>query len=193
MKTAFEDLERTITPEDARKFFRMTLKQVQEEIFKTQEQLVGREYIRHFGRLNPLFKRLENFAKAAEILFNGTPFLSWLWGPITLILKVSSDYVYAYEQIIIAYSRIGEALKRFEILGDALSMDGNFQWVSAALYAGILQFHKHAYTSVRRSGKCSNFFSPYVVTEADTFQAGKRFSPHPGFTFRGVLTPFSMI
>lgn len=103
-------------------------------------------------RLEPLFKGLENYAKVVDVLCNGTPYLAWIWAPITLILKVASEYVEAFEQIIKAYSRIAESLGRFEVLNNAFARDKNFQQTLAVFYADILQFHKHAYKFTQRSG-----------------------------------------
>jgi hypothetical protein len=69
------------------------------------------------------------------------------------LLQVASDYVEAIEQIIKAYSRIGESLKRFRVLDEAFSKNTNFQQTLAVFYADILRFHKQAYTFVRRSCK----------------------------------------
>ncbi|KAI1634576.1 hypothetical protein F4809DRAFT_506210 [Biscogniauxia mediterranea] len=102
-------------------------------------------------RLGPLFKGLEHYAKVVDVLCNGTPYLAWIWAPITLILRVTSEYIEAFEQIIKGYSRIAETLKRFGFLGDAFSNNANFQQTLAVFYADILQFRKHAYKFVRRS------------------------------------------
>ncbi|KAI1492423.1 hypothetical protein F5X96DRAFT_691616 [Biscogniauxia mediterranea] len=72
-------------------------------------------------RLGALFKGLEHYVKVVDVLSNGTPYLAWMWTPITLILRVASEYIEAFEQIIKGYSRIAETLKSFEFLGDASS------------------------------------------------------------------------
>ncbi|WYZ42137.1 hypothetical protein EsH8_V_001032 [Colletotrichum jinshuiense] len=95
---------------------------------------------------------MEHYSKSMDVLCNGTPFLPWVWSPITLILRIASEYVEAFEQIIKGYSRIAESLKRFEILSQAFASEPGFQETMAAIYDDILQFHKHAYKFVRRSG-----------------------------------------
>ena len=158
MKTAYEDLERTITPADSRDFCRKTLQDVRMAAIEIETQLAARQSLRNMRRLMPLFKGLEHYSKVIDVLCNGTPYLPWIWAPITLILRVASEYVEAFEQVIKGYSRIAASLGRFEILSDAFAGDQDFQQTLAVFYADILQFHKHAYKFVRRSGKCS---SPY--------------------------------
>jgi len=153
MKTAYEDLERTITPADSRDFRLKSLQDVQTAALEIEKKLSARRSLRNMRRLMPLFKGLEYYSKAVNVLCNGTPFLPWIWAPITIILQISSDYVEAFEQVIKGYSRIAMSFSRFEILGSAFSNDHEFQQTLAAFYTDILQFHKHAYAFVRRSGK----------------------------------------
>jgi hypothetical protein len=152
---AFEELRRTITPQDSRDFNKTTLQDVRQAALNIEVQLSARQCLRNMRRLMPLFKGLEHYEKAMSILCNGTPYLPWVWAPITLILRIASEYVEAFEQIMKGYSRIASALKRFEILGEAFSRDADFQKTMAVFYADILEFHKYAYKFVRRNGWCS--------------------------------------
>jgi len=101
MRVAFEDLERTITPEDARPFHSITsVQQVRVAVLDIEKQLAARQLLRNMRRMAPLLNGLEHYAKVIDILCNGTPYLAWIWAPITLILRVSSEYIEAFEQII---------------------------------------------------------------------------------------------
>lgn len=169
IRTAHEDLERTITPADSRDFRLQTLQDVRNTALEIETQLAARQSLRNMRRLIPLFKGLEHYSRMLDILCNGTPYLSWIWAPIALILRIASEYVEAFEQVIKGYSRIATSLGRFEILSDAFAGDQDFQQTLAVFYADILQFHKHAYKFVRRSGKhkCSSL---YYVNSSDTFR-----------------------
>ncbi|KAI0971987.1 hypothetical protein F4678DRAFT_65229 [Xylaria arbuscula] len=152
IKAAFESLSKTINPSDSRHFADTTLQDVRTSAIQLEERLAARKALRNMRRLDPLLKGLEHYSKVAEILCNGTPYLAWIWAPITLILKIASDYVEAFEKIINAYSRIAESLQRFEFLNKAFASDNDFQQTLAAFYAGILEFHQHAYKFVTRNG-----------------------------------------
>ncbi|KAL6790808.1 hypothetical protein J3E68DRAFT_411388 [Trichoderma sp. SZMC 28012] len=152
IKAAFEDLDRTITPADSRDFRVSTLAQVRDAALEIERQLAARGSLRNMRRLMPLFRGIEHYSKVIDVLCNGTPYLPWIWAPIALILRVASEYVDAFEQIIKGYSQLAESLGRFELLGNAFIRDPDFQQTLAVFYADILQFHKHAYKFVRRSG-----------------------------------------
>jgi len=156
IRTAYKDLERTITPADSHDFRLKSLQDVRTTALEIETQLAARQSLRNMRRLMPLFKGLEHYSRMIDILCNGTPYLPWIWAPIALILRVASEYVEAIEQVIKGYSRIAASLGRFEILSDAFAGDQDFQQTLAVFYADILQFHKHAYKFVRRSGKYPN-------------------------------------
>ncbi|KAI0804447.1 hypothetical protein GGR55DRAFT_691036 [Xylaria sp. FL0064] len=151
IKTAFEELEKSVSPADSNEFESTTLDAVRKTALDIENQLAARQSLRNMRRLSPLFSGLRYYSKAIETLCNGTPYLPWLWAPISVILKISSDYVEAFEQIIKAYARIGESLTRFEALQESFHQNAAFQQTLAVFYADILQFHKEAYKSVRRS------------------------------------------
>ncbi|CAG7555276.1 unnamed protein product [Fusarium equiseti] len=152
IKAAYDELDRTISPGDKRDFSDTTLKNVQDAALKLEDQLAARQSLRNMRRLMPLFRGLEHYSKVVDVLCNGTPFLPWIWAPITLILRVASEYVEAFEAIMKGYARIAEPLARFEILSHAFIKDPGFQQTLAVFYADILTFHKYAYKFVRRSG-----------------------------------------
>ncbi|KAF5231675.1 hypothetical protein FAUST_9142 [Fusarium austroamericanum] len=152
IKIAYDELYRTINTDDKRNFANISLQDVRDAALKIENQLAARQSLRNMRRLMPLFRGLEQYSKMVDILCNGTPFLPWIWAPITLILRISSEYVEAFEQIIKGYASIAESLKRFEILSDALINEPDFQQTVAVFYADILKFHKYAYKFVRRSG-----------------------------------------
>jgi hypothetical protein len=100
MREAFESLEQTITPADSRIIrSTSTLQQVRGAALEIETQLAARQALRNMRRLTPLLDGLEHYAKVVDILCNGTPFLSWIWAPITLILRIASEYIEAFEQL----------------------------------------------------------------------------------------------
>jgi hypothetical protein len=153
MHTAFKELESTITPDDSRGFHDSTISRVREEALDIENRLAARRSLRNMRRLMPLFTAIEHYSKAIDVLCNGTPYMPWIWAPITLVLRIASEYVEAFEKLVEGYSRIAASLQRFELLGHAFSGDTQFQQTLAIFYADILEFHKHAYKFVRRNGQ----------------------------------------
>ncbi|EHK27294.1 uncharacterized protein TRIVIDRAFT_112990, partial [Trichoderma virens Gv29-8] len=152
IRDAFKELQRTVSPLEAKDFQKMTLEDVQRATLEIENQLAARKMLRNMRRLMPLFQGLEHYSKSIEVLCNGTPYLPWIWAPIKLILTViASDFVEAIERIVAAYAQIAESLPRIEILNQAFSKRIEFQETLAIFYADILTFHRHAYLFVRRS------------------------------------------
>ena len=106
MRTAFENLERTVTPADSRAFRSTTLHHVRTAALELENQLAARQALCNMRRLAPLLNGLEHYSRVVDVLCNGTPFLSWIWAPITLILRAASEYVEAFEQIMKGYSKV---------------------------------------------------------------------------------------
>jgi len=154
MHTAFKELQGTITTDDSRGFPESTLSRVREEALDIENRLAARRSLRNMRRLMPLFTALEHYSKSIDVLCNGTPYMPWIWAPITLILRIASEYVEAFEKLVEGYSRIAASLQRFGLLGHAFSDDTRFQQTLAIFYADILEYHKHAYKFVCRNGKC---------------------------------------
>ncbi|KAF3019356.1 hypothetical protein E8E14_010905 [Neopestalotiopsis sp. 37M] len=63
IRYAFSELERTITPGDARNFRSTTLEQVKSDVLKLENELAARQSLRNMQRLAPLFQGLEHYAK----------------------------------------------------------------------------------------------------------------------------------
>jgi len=92
VQTAFKELERIISVADVRDFGLedATLQDVQKAALDIENQLAARSVMRNMRRLSPLFEGLAYYSKSIEVICNGTPFLPWIWSPISLILKVGA-------------------------------------------------------------------------------------------------------
>lgn len=77
MKAAFDELERTIAPADAREMrATTTIDQVRQASLRIEDQLAARQSLRNTRRLVPLLQGLEHYSRVVEILCNRIPFLS---------------------------------------------------------------------------------------------------------------------
>ncbi|KAL7799057.1 hypothetical protein V8C37DRAFT_407477 [Trichoderma ceciliae] len=151
MREAFQDLEKIITVTDRAQIKNLTLDDVRQAALQVERQLTASLSLRNMRRLAPLFTGLEHYSQTIEVLCNGTPYLPWIWAPIKLVLKISADYVEAFERIIKVYSRLAEPLARFRQFDRSFSNHIEVQNTLAVYYSDILKFHGEAYTFVRRS------------------------------------------
>ncbi|KAL7814679.1 hypothetical protein V8C44DRAFT_325861 [Trichoderma aethiopicum] len=151
MREAFMDLERVITVADRAQLKNLTLDDVRQAALQIEQQLAASQSLRNMRRLAPLFTGLGHYSQAIEVLCNGTPYLPWIWAPIKLVLKISADYIEAFEQIIKIYSRLSEPLTRFSFVQQPFSNNLEVQNALAVYYSDILRFHAEAYNFVRRN------------------------------------------
>jgi hypothetical protein len=85
---AFERFAATVTPDDKRDFANTKLKDVRDEAISIERRLRARRTQRNMARLDPFLRGMEHYAKVVEVLCNGTPYLSWIWAPVKLMLMV---------------------------------------------------------------------------------------------------------
>lgn len=156
MRNAFEDLQKVITKQDSQDYDDYSLESVRKEALDIENRLGSRGWLCNMRRLKPLLDGLEHYSKVVDTLCNGTPYLPWIWAPITLVLRIASEHIESFDSIIGGYGRIGTSLQRFEVLRKSFLGDPRFFESTAAFYADILEFHKHAYKFVRRSGQLTS-------------------------------------
>lgn len=67
---------------------RHKLKDVRDAAIQIERQLRARRTQRNMARLDPFLRGVEHYSKVVEVLCNGTPYLSWVWAPVKLMLMV---------------------------------------------------------------------------------------------------------
>ena len=121
IRHAFKKLEGALHSSDARLFKSKTLGDVRSAakiIERDQEQ---RRCLRNLRRIKPSFQALCKFGKAIDVLCQGTPYLSFIWAPIKLLLQIADEYTDGFNRLIDAYDQIAKHLPRFDRLGSAFS------------------------------------------------------------------------
>ena len=89
LQQAFDRFAATVTPDDHRLFHNTQLKDVRDEALSIERRLRARRMQKNMARLDPFLRGLEHYSKVVEVLCNGTPYLSWIWAPVKLMLMVS--------------------------------------------------------------------------------------------------------
>ena len=76
---AFENLNRSISEEDAHDFASTSLQDVWCAVRQIDSEQRKRQSAQNFRRIEPLLKGIEKYAKVIEVLCNGTPFMPYVW------------------------------------------------------------------------------------------------------------------
>jgi hypothetical protein len=89
LRDAFERFALSVSQDDQLLFHNTELKDVRDEALQIEKQLRKSRIQKNIARLDPLLRGMEHYSKVVEVLCNGTPYLSWIWAPIKLMLMVS--------------------------------------------------------------------------------------------------------
>ena len=79
LQEAFERLQGSVNPQDARDFQSTTLKDVWRAALDIERQQRQRASLRNMRKIEPFLKAIEIYSKSLDTLCNGTPFLPWVW------------------------------------------------------------------------------------------------------------------
>ena len=88
IRQAFEEFEKDVNPTDRRTFTDMTLQQVRQALLDCEKDLDARGKNYNLRRIETFVHCIQHYSSSVDIVCNGTPYLAWIWSPITLILQV---------------------------------------------------------------------------------------------------------
>ncbi|KAF2872665.1 hypothetical protein BDV95DRAFT_570327 [Massariosphaeria phaeospora] len=154
-KEAFEKLEAIVKATNTQHvlvFNDSTLNQLHQACRVIEEDLRKRKCVRNMARLRPFLQRIHHYYQTIEVLCNGTPYVSWIWGPMKLILQIAGEYPAAIEKILSTYSKLADVLPQFDKLSQAFKEDADFQRRMALIYTDITEFHSEAYRFFNKRG-----------------------------------------
>ncbi|KAF7954690.1 hypothetical protein EAE96_005809 [Botrytis aclada] len=147
---AFKRLRSSISQQDAHNFASTELKDVWVAIRQIDSTQRQRQSGQNLRRIEPFLRGVEKYSKIVDVLCNGTPYLSFIWAPIKLMLQIASHHRDIFEALISAYVDIGEALPRFDRYQRTFDNNIEFQQSLATVYTNILEFHQRAYKFLRQ-------------------------------------------
>ncbi|KAH6692826.1 hypothetical protein BKA61DRAFT_714437, partial [Leptodontidium sp. MPI-SDFR-AT-0119] len=147
---AFNKLSATISEEHAHDFASTTIEGVWKAVRDIDSSQRQRQSAQNLGRIKPLLQGIEKYAKVIEVLCNGTPYLSYVWAPIKLMVQFASQHCEVFESLLAAYADIGAVLPRFDRYEKAFNDIPSFRVALATMYKTILDFHRKSYKLLSR-------------------------------------------
>lgn len=123
----------------------------------------------HLRRIQPYLNRLQQFASAIEVFVQVKPdVLALLWGPIKLLLMLTSEWLEAFDAVVRTIERIGELLPRFSEAVVSFLDTERIKDMLGLFYRDILDFHLEVlkFFSLRRKPFAQ---SPLVAFDIGTF------------------------
>ncbi|KAJ8130813.1 hypothetical protein O1611_g2810 [Lasiodiplodia mahajangana] len=141
----------SVSPDDRAQIESTELKDVLDALINIQEYLQNKRENRNLRKLYPFVEGLERYSGVLDTLSNGlSPYLPWIWAPIKLMLRITLDYLSAFDKLIDAYGLIATTMPRLKNLGNAFKDSPALLTKLALYYVDVLEFHRRAYKFVRR-------------------------------------------
>lgn len=166
--------ENRLTEKERASYKTTTLEDVKATILQIQTSQNSTKTLMDTSRVKNFLEAMEQFGQVIDIFANSNVYVSFVWGPVKLLLLAARNWADLYDALLDAYRDIGESLPLLKGFGEVFSSDPQLQCYLAWIYADILKFHQEAQVIFRRSSKRHPFkFRSY-------FQGCKRCSKHFG-------------
>ena len=139
---------------DQDKFKNTTLADVKRKIGEIQRQQHASRRLTALNRLQPFLEAMQQFGKAIAIFANTNEIIAYVWGPLKLLLEISSTFVDSFKDLLGVYQDIGERLPNIMRFEKLFQSSRDMRDVLALLYEDILNFHQAALKYFDSPRKC---------------------------------------
>ena len=107
-----------------------------------QENVASSSRLRSFRRVRPFLEILAGFQGIIENFVQVKPeILALLWGPVKLLLKLSSELASILDSVAQAMSKIAQALSQFSDIANVFPKEERVQLALVLFYEDILDFY----------------------------------------------------
>ncbi|KAH6888169.1 hypothetical protein B0T10DRAFT_515086 [Thelonectria olida] len=98
--------------------------------------------LRNLGKIQPFLECLSSYAKVIDTFVQVKPdILALIWGPVRLVLLISSTYMKAFDKLLDVISQIGAALPAFQKYAGLFKGNTQIHQVLCVFFRDILDFH----------------------------------------------------
>ena len=119
-----------------------SIEQVYDATEKLQEEQSRRGHLRHLRKIEPFLERLRQYAGVIETFMQAKPeILALIWGPIKLLLHMSSNLTKSFDALLNTMAEIGNKLPFFEAYTQIFDTNDRIMDVLCLFYKDILDFY----------------------------------------------------
>ncbi|KIX07366.1 uncharacterized protein Z518_02019 [Rhinocladiella mackenziei CBS 650.93] len=109
---------------------------------KLQTEQARHGNMRHLNRIRPYLQNLEQYVGVLDTFSQAkADLLSLIWGPIKLLIQISSTLVKSYDKIIDTMGQIGDRLPHFRKYIEMFKSNDNLKRLLLVFLRDILEFH----------------------------------------------------
>ncbi|GKZ31234.1 hypothetical protein AbraIFM66950_011525 [Aspergillus brasiliensis] len=109
---------------------------------KLQEEAAGKAGLRNLARIRPFLERLSSYSAVIEVLLQVKPELALIWGPIKLLLQLSSQLTSAFDRVADTMVKVGYALPQFAMALSVFEWSDAIRAAMALFYGDLLEFYR---------------------------------------------------
>ncbi|GLA01286.1 hypothetical protein AnigIFM60653_011535 [Aspergillus niger] len=109
---------------------------------KLQEEAAGKAGLRNLARIRPFLERLSSYSAVIEVLLQVKPELALIWGPIKLLLQMSSELTSAFDRVADTMVKVGYALPQFAMVLSVFEWSDAIRAAMALFYGDLLEFYR---------------------------------------------------
>ncbi|KAF8535202.1 hypothetical protein BDD12DRAFT_753299 [Trichophaea hybrida] len=130
-----------------------SIDEVYAETHKIQTEQGQKGLLRNTNKIQPYLLWLQQFSGVIEVFVQVKPdILGLIWGPIKLLLQITSKYIEIYDQMLDVFSKIGHCLPQFQRIQQIFNQNIYVNNFLALLYQEIIEFHVEALRFFRAKG-----------------------------------------
>lgn len=166
---ALESFLTTLTPQEQSEFRISNVSDVYAEIARIEKDQERKGLLRGLKRIQPFIDGLTRYSNVIEQFVTMNPgILAAIWGPIKLLLQISSAATKSFDTILTSFRKIGYCLPRFDSFAQIFRQSPRMSLVLVWLYSDILEFYSEVLKFFRKKGTrfkplsfCVKLFSNY--------------------------------
>ncbi|KAK9780358.1 hypothetical protein SCAR479_02995 [Seiridium cardinale] len=120
-----------------------TVDKVYNAITKLQETTLGRGRLRNLAKIGKFLERLSSYAAVIEVFIQVKPdLLALIWGPIKMLILLSSRLNSALDKVTDLMEKIGNILPQFSRLVETFEDSNQIKAALAMFYEDLLDFYQ---------------------------------------------------
>ncbi|KAK8078340.1 NACHT domain protein [Apiospora saccharicola] len=143
-ESARDDFMRDVKHADRFDFTRLvSVDDVWKATQEIQTKQAQTKTLRGLHRIRPFVEALTQFAATIEVFIQVKPdVLALIWGPLKLLLQISSALSSAFDKVVKVLGDIGDALPLFHKYRSVFQGNDDLKRILAMFYADVLEFYK---------------------------------------------------
>lgn len=130
---------------------------------KLQQDQASSRRLRGLKKIGPYIERLQEYAGVIQVFVQVKPdVLGLIWGPIKLLLQISSNLVKSFDAILDVMKTLGPILPRFSEFIPLFKSNERMRYVLGLFFQDILDFYLVSlkFFTLTRTGHISHFSVP---------------------------------